>query len=268
MTDRILAYDTETTSEKPATCRVVQVAGILRSPGDSDGYRYEKIVDEICDPGLEVSDKAFAIHGISQEMIDGCRDDAIVLRELYQWLEANYMIDGTPKVIVAGHNVRTFDLEIMWKITGESPLVGLPIIDTLVAARRLYWMAPTHKLTTPKAEPGKTGITEWLGMAVEGAHSAAGDAMMVFNLVDHFCKVLEMTPMQLATWCMEPRVMKYCPIGMHKGKLFGKPKDGENQNDYVPVQYAWWIAKTFEYGGDFEYTLRSAYGIKMYGPRY
>ncbi len=256
----ILAFDTETTSEKPQTCRVVQVAAVHIDKSARTGNAVTTtIMDEIVDPGLASSDAATAIHGIGPEHWAGKRRDSEALLELYQWIESSYLLSsGTPAFAVAGHNVRFFDLPILWRIAERPALFGLPVIDTMTIARRVYPTAPSHRLTTNPKEPDKVGLIEWLGLGpVEGAHSAVGDALMVNRLVEHFCEGLGKTPMELAAYCDEPRVWKYCPIGKHKGKEWGT---GPGQ---VPKSYAWYIAQNFEPDPDMEATIRTIYGYRF-----
>lgn len=262
MTRDIFLFDTETTSEKPETCRVVQVGGVLAKCIEDWNYEHEVIVDEICDPGLEVSAKAAEIHGITPEMIAGKRLDDIVINETYDWIQDNYLKpDGTPAFIIGGHNVKYFDMQLFWRIAARGEIFGLPYIDTLVAAQRLIPLAPTHKLTTPKNEPEKIGLIEALKLGpVEGAHTAVGDAMMVFKLIEYFCTKLKMTPMELAVWCSEPRIFKIMPFGKHKGKLLGR---GGGSDTHVPAGYMWWVANNFSPGGDWEVTLKYHYQMNM-----
>lgn len=259
--NRILCYDLETTSAEPATCRVCQVAAVMITPGTDISVRGEDIwMDEICDPGLASSDAATAIHGIGPEQWAGKRPDHVALDELYTRLNDELRVDGQPAFVVAGHNVTYFDLPILWRITESPAPFGLPVIDTMICAQRTYPLAPSHRLTTNPAQPEKTGLINWLfgNEAVEGAHSAAGDALMVYRLVQHFLEGLAKTPQELADWCSEPRILKYCHFGKHKGKLWGNVPSDKN---YVPFGQAQWIAKNFGESPDMEATLKRHYGL-------
>lgn len=261
----ILAFDTETTSEKPETCRVCQVAAVLISPGtDTDVEDVYPWLDEITDPGLESSDGATAIHGIGPEQWAGKRLDHVALCELYDRIESEIVqrtIDEKELFAIAGHNIRWFDLPILYRVTDRPAIHGLPVIDTMVCAQRLYPLAPSHRLTTNPNQPEKTGLIEWLQLGdVVGAHSAVGDAMMVYRLVRHFMDGLGKTPLELANWCSEIRILKTCHFGRHKGKLWGKPKEGEDPILYVPSGQAWWISQNFSPAPDLEATIKKHYG--------
>lgn len=256
----IVCFDTETTSEKPETCRVVQVAAVKFDEMHSERpSAYQVIIDEITDPGMESSDAATAIHGIGPEQWKGKASDTNALERFYSWLESNYMDShGVQALAVAGHNVSYFDLPILYRITGKQSLFGLPVVDTMLCAQRIYPNAPSHRLTTNPKEPEKTGLIEFLKLGeVEGAHTALGDAMMVKRLVSHFCDGLQKTPLQLAAWCGQPRVLKYCPFGKHKGKLWGRQAGG------VPLGYAKFIADNFSPSPDLEATLWTLYGLRF-----
>lgn len=260
---KVLSYDLETTSEKPETCRVCQIAAIDLMNGP-DGIVADEWLNEICDPGLASSDGATAIHGIGPEQWAGKRPDHEALNALYDRLADEYMVDGEPRVIVVGHNIKWFDLPILYRITERPPLHGLMIIDTFQCAQRLYPLAPSHRLTTNPNQPEKTGLIEWLQLGdVEGAHSASGDAIMVKRLVDHFCIGLGKTPLELAIWCSEIRRLKYCHFGKHKGKLWGKPGPEDKATDFVPSGQAWWISQNFSPSPDLEETIRHHYGYRF-----
>ena len=268
----IIAYDLETTSEKPQSCRVCQIAGIRieRDPSRDDLPLFTAIADEICDPGLASSDAATAIHGIGPEQWAGKRPDHEALSAFYDHLHDNYLSDGAPQFVVAGHNVKWFDLPILWRITERPELRGLPVIDTMQCAQRVYPGAPSHRLTTNPKEPEKTGLIEWLELGpVEGAHSVAGDAMMVYRLVHHFCAGLNKTPLELAAWCAEPRLLKYCGFGKHKGKLWGRfdannpHHKGLSPDSFVPSGYAAFIARDFDPSPDLEATIWYHYKMRF-----
>lgn len=260
MPNNILCYDLETTSEKPESCRVCQIAAVMFDADDPAAPAPDVWLDEICDPGLEASDGATAIHGIGPEQWAGKRPDIEALSEMYQKLNDGLRVDGMPQFVVAGHNVRWFDLAILYRITESPEIYGLPIIDTMVAAQRLYPLAPSHRLTTNPAQPEKTGLINWLwgDGAVSGAHTAVGDAAMVYRLVRHFMDGLGKSAQELADWCAEARIVKYCTFGKFKGKLWGNVAGNK---DYVPYGQAKWVAMNFSPNPDLEATLKRHYGL-------
>ena len=257
----ILSYDTETTSEKPATCRVCQVAALLiEETGDEHlPLKMTEVFNEICDPGLESSDAATAIHGIGPEHWAGKRRDSEAMLELHYYLSQNYLdVNGQPAFVVAGHHVKHFDLPILWRVSERAPIFGLPVIDTLTCATRIYPLLPSHRLTTNPKEPAKVGLIESLGLGpVEGAHSAAGDALMVYRLVKHFCEGLQKTPLELAAWCSEARILKYCSFGKHKGKEWGRGPG------CVPSGFVYWMTQNFDPTPDLEATVKYHYNMRF-----
>lgn len=258
---RVLSFDTETTSEKPETCRVVQIGAVMF---DLAADTHDIWMDEITDPGLESSDAATAIHGIGPDQWRGKRADEDAMRELHTRIRDALVqdtIDGIAPFVMAGHNGKWFDIPIMLRLVGEAEMFGVPFIDTMVCAQRLLPLAPSHRLTTNPNEPAKMGLIEFLELGeVENAHTAYGDALMVLRLVKYFMAALEKTPLELAQWCGEVRILKYCHFGRHKGKLWGQPKNGEDPKAYVPSGQAWWIAQNFGPSPDLEATIKRHYG--------
>ena len=260
--NRSLAYfDLETTSPEPATCGAVQVGLLKHHYNDETGKIDETVlINEICDPGMEVSDGAAAVHGITAEMIKGKRVDMAVLGEAYDWFHRNQ-----ENVIFCGHNFRSFDLPILkrlgchavgadWELRATfDPLAGINYIDTLVLAQRLLHMVPGgHRLGE---------LYTWItGSEPVGAHDAAGDCRMVATLVQYFCAALKMDIEQLAKYCAETRVLQVCTYKKHKGKLWGRGPF----TTHVPFFYAKWMAENFDSPTpDLAATLKFHYNLRF-----
>lgn len=260
MTDalsELAIFDLETTSPQPSTCAAVQVALFhVKFDDATGGLITDTIVDEIVDPGMDVSDGALAIHGITADQIVGKRPDYEVLAEVYDWLKAH------PHVIVCGHNATTFDIPILFRcaqlanammkpeggsIRGRFPL---RIIDTLVIARRVLHTAPNHKLAP---------LFEWItGQPAVDAHDALGDCKMVLALLEYFGGALAMNIDEMAEYCATPRILKYCTMGKHRGKLWGR---GEG---CVPSGFVHWMCANFDDPGqDLIVTIREKYNMRF-----
>ena len=253
-------FDLETTSPKPSTCAAVQVGLFHVAFDDETGELITNtIVNEIVDPGMQVSDGALAIHGITADQLVGKRPDYVVLSEVYDWLKAR------PHIIVAGHNVDSFDLRILFRVAQLANALmnseggptrerfPLRVIDTLVMARRLLHTAPNHKLAP---------LFEWItGKPAENAHDALGDCKMVLTLLEYFGGALGMSIDQMAEYCATPRILKYCTMGKHRGKLWGRG-DG-----CVPTGFVRWMCDNFEEPGqDLILTIREKYGMRFRNP--
>lgn len=245
--DMMLSFDTETTSNKPDTTRVLQLGAVVTY---LDSGEDRVISNTLCNPGVGISPEAQAVHGISQEMVEGKPSDEEAVRELCE-----FIYDHKDRLILAGHNAITFDDPIIWRISGM-PRLKLPIIDTLVCATRTLPDAPSHKL-------GDLITHLNLGSA-EGAHDAMADITMVQNLVKFFTEGLKKNHVELAEWVAVPRVLKTAHFGKFKGRLWGKAPDPSKKGNYVPWHYAKFVADNFtDPSPDLVATIRDKYGIKF-----
>lgn len=238
MSRDIFAFDFETTSNKPETTRVVQMAAMRES---------EVIFNCLCNPGLAISDGAYEVHGISNEMVANEPPDYEKVREM-----ADYVIEHQDSIYLAGHNITTFDIQIMWKVAGITNPPDIPKIDTMICAIRTLPNAPNHKLSDLVAFLGLSGG--------EKAHDALGDIQMVFKLIERFKSALKMDTDELANWLATPRILTTCYLGKHKSKEWGR---GAGK---VPYFYAEWISQNFDpISKDLAATLKHHYGLNCKG---
>lgn len=235
----LLVFDFETTSNKPHSTGVVQLAATLGG---------EVLFNEICNPGISISEEAQGVHGISQEMVEGKPSDKERVGEL-----ARVILEHKDRIYLAGHNHTGFDIPILWRIAGIENPPKIPTIDTLVAAVRTHPMAPNHKLSD---------FCQFVGVHDgQGAHDALTDIRMVEQLIEFFIRGLEFSGYaQLSEWLATPRVHAICTLKKHKGKFWGR---GEGK---VPYFYAKWIADNFDnVTADLAATLKHHYGITCKG---
>ena len=205
---KLICFDLETTSADYKTCGAVQVAA-YRVGADTT----EMLVDEITRPCEPCSAEAIRVHGILPSRWENANTDYSVLKALY-----SVLLESKDDMVLAGHNITTFDLPILWRLAGEPP-INIRVIDTLICALRCYPHLRSHKLSSHEGVPG---LITALGLGKEAAaHTAAGDALMVGRLVDHFCRGLAKSEEALADWCLQPRVWAVCPWGKYKGVPWG-----------------------------------------------
>lgn len=232
----LLIFDFETTSNKPESTRVVQQAAM---------HNDVVVFNELCNPGLQISDGACEVHGITDEMVRDKPSDTERVTAL-----AQYILERKDEIIIAGHNVTTFDIPIMWRIAGVIDPPKIPVIDTLTCAIRTLPYADSHKL-------GDLFVALGLGSA-ENAHDALGDIEMVKKLIFAFMSALGYDLEALVKWLATPRVLKTCHFGKHKGKPWGKGPG------CVPSGYAMFMAKNFEDPHpDVELTILHHYGYRF-----
>lgn len=236
----LLPFDTETTSNVPATTRVVQVAAVAVSVDDP--LVVTPVINTLCNPGVDISDGAREVHGITNEMVADAPSDEEAILEL-----AKYIDERRGEIILCGHNCTTFDIPILERISGMS-FKDVPVIDSLVGVIRVFPDAPSHKLGE---------IVQHLGLDTgDKAHDAMADLLMVLKIVNHLSDGLQMSWSQMAEWCATPRILKRCHFGKHKGALWGKGPG------CVPVGYVRFICERFEdVLPDMIVTIRHHYGM-------
>lgn len=176
--------DTETTGPDPDTASIVEVAVALFRGGELLGEPRSWLVN----PGCPIPDEAAAIHGISNEMVEGAPPFAVVLPELCAAIAA--------ADILVGYNALHFDLPIlereaaaMWgveKAAEGAPAslwaaaaAGKPVVDPLVLVRHdsigRYWKGQgRHRLGNVCAR---------FGIDADGAHRAGADVVMTGRLL-------------------------------------------------------------------------------------
>jgi DNA polymerase-3 subunit epsilon len=222
----LLGYDLETTSKIPETARVVQIAALLRNAQGE----ITPVINQLCNPGCDISDEASEIHKITQDMVADAEPDLSAMKRLYA-----YVSEKKDQIIVVGHNIIGYDLKILWTLGG--PEIPVLFIDTFVAATRIFVDAESHKLSD---------LVQWLEIADHtNAHNAEADITMVFALCDYIFNGLKQSSLEkkdwtykdFAEWCMTPRVLKRAHFGKHKGKLWGYPPEGADKRRYVPSYY-------------------------------
>ena len=203
----LIAFDTETTSADPSTTRVVQIAAIQRSFGSPTVDTV--LLNELCDPEVEIGKGASDIHGISAEMVKGKPSDKSFCAALVAHIDRE--VEDGKRVVLCGHNSDGFDVPILERLAGSK--ITVERLDTLRLARRLYQTAENHKLGS---------LHEALGLGTaDGAHDALVDIKMVLNLVDKAIADSGKTLEELVEWLKTPHIFETVHFGKHKGKKWG-----------------------------------------------
>ena len=151
-----VVIDTETTGLDPAKARIVEIAAVPLKGGKLDE---NAALRQLVHPGQPIPKVATGIHNIDDAMVASAPGFAAV------WPDLAATISGA---IVIGHRIG-FDLAVL---KGECARAGLP------------WAVPRTldtALLAEVAEPNLGGYTiehlaSWLGVTVDGRHSALGDA--------------------------------------------------------------------------------------------
>ena len=161
----IAVLDFEMTGLDPQQDRVCEVAIVRGRNG-----RVESTYQTLVRPNRVMSHSALSVHGITSAMLE----DAPEFHEIAEEIQG-YLKDA----ILVCHNV-PFDIGFLHR---EMDLANVPLdppltVDTLMIARRLFAF-PRNNLAT---------VCESLGVSLNNAHRAMGDAQATFSV---FCKMAE-----------------------------------------------------------------------------
>ncbi len=156
---RFVVYDMETTSDRPDLAEMLEIGGVIVENGQVIGDSFETRVRPSSRDVM--TDDAFAIHGIRWVDVEHAPKPADVIEKFRR-----YAGEST----LAGHNIQRFDnvvLDYACRRAGL-PAFDLPVLDTLLLARRL--------------RPGKPNSLDDLLTADErnlrGQHRAGTDARL------------------------------------------------------------------------------------------
>lgn len=160
----MVAIDCETTGLNPRRDRIVSFAAIRIA----DGLRVDEqpVLDLLIDPGVEIPERATAVHGIDSARLVGSPTIAAVYDRIVESLAGS---------VVIGHFVG-FDLAILGREAARArrPWREPASLDTASLADTLGYRADTTDLELLLAR---------LGVATRGGrHTAAGDARMAAEL--------------------------------------------------------------------------------------
>lgn len=152
-----VALDLETTGLDPRNDRIVQVAALaMLGPHVLDTPRLDSLVD----PGVAVPAKATAIHGLGAAQLSGAPTFAALVPALGDLLAGR---------VVIGHHI-AFDLATL---RAEASRAGIAWQDPPALDVALLFGA----LEPGAADLSLDAVAGRLNVAIEGRHSARGDAM-------------------------------------------------------------------------------------------
>ena len=159
-----IVLDTETTGLDPRKARIVEMAAVRLIGGKiDDGAPLRRLVS----PGEPVPPEASRIHGIDDLALKGALDFRAV------WPEFKELLAET---VLIGHTIG-FDLAMLLNECRRAGLVWIPprTLDT--------------RLLAELVEPNLAGfaldqLASWLGVPVEGRHSATADAVTTARIFE------------------------------------------------------------------------------------
>lgn len=150
------AIDTETTGLDARQARIVQIAAVIVSRGRiTDGAA----IDTLVDPGIPIPAATTAIHGIATPDVAGKPSFKEIAGPLRAALAGR---------LVIGHSL-AYDMAVLKR---EHDLAGLAWQPP-----RALDVRPLARLVAPSlADHSLDGLCAWLGIVIDGRHSARGDA--------------------------------------------------------------------------------------------
>jgi DNA polymerase III epsilon subunit-like protein len=160
----MIAIDCETTGLNPRYDRIVSFAAVRIAEGLQ--VQEQPVVDLLIGPGVEIPERATAIHGIDRARLDGSPTFAAAYHRIAESLQ---------DCVVIGHFVG-FDLAVLAREAGRAgkPWREPPSLDTASLAATLGYRADSVDL---EALLSRVGVTPR-----GGRHTAAGDAHMAADL--------------------------------------------------------------------------------------
>ncbi|HEX2257498.1 MAG TPA: DUF294 nucleotidyltransferase-like domain-containing protein [Afifellaceae bacterium] len=157
-----LAIDLETTGLDPGSARIVEIGAVALVGGHVDESETLRL---LVDPGRPIPAAATAIHGIDDARVAGSAGPADALAELESFAAGRLLI---------GHSIG-FDLAVLEREAARAgrPWRRPPALDTRLLAEIARPALPDFSLEV---------VAGWLGVPVEGRHSALGDALMAARI--------------------------------------------------------------------------------------
>jgi DNA polymerase-3 subunit epsilon len=176
----MVGFDTETTGVDVATDRIVTAAVIFRDGADGAVSARTWLID----PGVEIPERATAVHGITTEMARANGADPVIALGEIAALLAAALANGSPIVAFnAGYDLGILDAELArHRLPSLARRIGAartlrPVVDPLVLDRHLdRFRRGKRKLID---------LCEHYGVTVdaEALHAADADVLATLDLV-------------------------------------------------------------------------------------
>lgn len=129
---KTIFFDLETTGLSSATASILEIAAVVID----ENYNTIDSFQSFINPGSSIPYQITQITGITNDMVKHSRSEAVVLNDFTQFIRRNQAS------IVAGHNIKRFDLKWIEAKTNKygitNALAGLGIVDTLELSKALH----------------------------------------------------------------------------------------------------------------------------------
>jgi len=161
----ITVIDFETTGRDSETDRVIEIGLVTFEKGDVSSRE-----SWLVNPGIPIPEESRAVHGITDEELEGAPDFATVLPKLLDVLRGK---------LPAAYNA-SFDRGFLLAEIGRASTKGLTAGDMPPAAREdVIWVDPlvwAREILKELKSRRLGDVAKHLGIPLEQAHRAAGDA--------------------------------------------------------------------------------------------
>ncbi len=221
--ETFVCLDCETTGLDIEKDEIIEV-GVVVFTFDGTLETYETLVQ----PRQPIQEENQAIHGISNEMVDGQPYIEEVLPKVFSMIR-NYPI--------VGHGIE-FDIKMLAKAAKKhkipTTISSSPFIDTLRLAR-LYGESPRNSLEV---------LRDHFNIQEEGAHRAMNDVVVNISVFKHLTNEFK-TLEQIQSRLSKPIELKAMPLGKHKGRPLRE----------VPIEYLRWACSK-DFDQDLKFSIR------------
>lgn len=222
-TTPFICLDCEFTGLDPEKDRILECAAVRFTLQKTLG-QFETLINPQC----PISDDAYAIHHISQEMVAQKPTMEKVLPDFLAFIG---------DAIIIGHGI-SYDLAMIEKAAKRAnipyTLQNSSCIDTLRLAR-LYGDSPNNSLES---------LCLHFNVKNPGSHRALNDVIMNIEVFKHLVRKYK-TVEQIFEVLAKPIKMKYMPLGKYKGRQFSE----------IPLQYLQHAAH-LDFDQDLLFTIR------------
>ena len=158
-----VAFDVETTGFSPTGDRIVEIAAVK--------FKGARTIDSkawLVHPGMEIPARAQAVHGISNDMVEG--------KPAYAGIHAEF-VEFIGDAVLLAHNA-SFDVNF---VREEMKRAGFELpsnitLDTLALSRRWFPELASHRLEA---------VATHLGVGGEDYHRALDDARYLMEIFKH-----------------------------------------------------------------------------------
>lgn len=183
---RLICVDLETTGTDPKTCEVVQVGGVEVDTSVDDDWSSTTTKAMLCSVHEPIPEEATAVHGITDDDVEGRRTFGEVAKSVVEWLD-------TADIVVT-FNGSTYDLPIIANSLHPKVAVGWRPVNHIDVYRLWQYLRRVNTAKAPSAVDHEfpasamtgslTAAHCWcLGRDFGDAHDALADCLATLDVL-------------------------------------------------------------------------------------